>query len=500
MFIKILDTFLEFFFTISIYFAIAVAIVFPIYRWFANKESDTLKNWGRFFLPLIYIFLWVTFIYYFIILFTLVQPYAGYVSVLRSLFCTGIDGLSIFFLILTTFLFPLCILLSPARLQNQPYYVLLLLVLELLLIQVFTTLNLWWFFVFFEGTLIPIYLLIGRYGSGERRVRAANLFFVFTFVGSLLILIGLFYIYSIVGSLEYAEIKAYNFTKDDELLLWLALFASFATKVPIVPVHIWLPEAHVEAPTAGSVLLAGILLKLGSYGFIRFSIPLFPIASQYFAPLVILMGAVGVFYTALTAIRQTDVKRIIAYASISHINLIMIGLFSNTYDGVVGSVLQGISHGLVASALFFCIGHIYDRAHTRSVAHYGGLVYTIPWFSFFFCFFTMANIAIPLTSNFVGEFFLLLGSFATCTWMGVVGATGIILSAAYSLWLLNRICFGVPKTNYMAVIKDIAGNELAVHFLLLAGTFWIGTFPEFAFDVIYSAVVKIIIPVNYPAF
>jgi proton-translocating NADH-quinone oxidoreductase chain M len=355
-------------------------------------------------------------------------------------FTVGVDGISLFLIILTTLLIPLCILASWVGIKsNVKEYLIAFLVMESFLIGVFCILDLLIFYVLFESVLIPMFLIIGIWGSRERKIRAAYFFFLYTLFGSVLMLLGVLYIYAVVGTTDYETLLTFSLNPLEQKFLWLAFFASFATKVPMLPMHIWLPEAHVEAPTAGSVILAGVLLKLGTYGFIRFSLPLFPDASIYFTPLVYSMAAMAVVYTSLTAIRQTDLKRIIAYTSVAHMNLVVIGLFSYNVIGLEGSMLQSLSHGFVASALFLIIGVIYDRHHTRMVKYYGGLVHTMPIFSIIFLIFTMANIALPGTSSFVGEFLILTGIYKINTIITFISATGMILGGGYSLWLFNRV-------------------------------------------------------------
>lgn len=322
----------------------------------------------------------------------------------------GIDGISLFFVLLTTFLFPLCILASWGKMQTKSFLVCFLSI-EVLLVLVFSVLDLIWFYIFFESVLIPIFLIIGIWGSRSRKIRASYFFFVYTLIGSLFLFGAIFYIYSVVGTSHYESLLAYSFSLKEQKWLWLGFFLSFAVKVPILPFHIWLPEAHVEAPTPGSAILAGVLLKLGSYGFIRFSLPLFPDASLYFTPFIFTLSIIGLVYTSLTAIRQTDLKRIIAYTSVAHINLVVLGIFSFTSIGLHGAIMQSLSHGFVSSALFLLIGTLYDRYHSRLFLHYGGLVHLIPIFGIFFVLFTLANIALPGSSSFVGEFLLLVGLF-----------------------------------------------------------------------------------------
>ena len=303
------------------------------------------------------------------------------------------------------------------------------------------------FYVFFESVLIPMYLIIGVWGSRVRKIRAAYFFFLYTLLGSVIMLLGILYLYYQVGTTDYETLLSVLLTIQEQKLIWLAFFASFATKVPMVPVHIWLPEAHVEAPTAGSVILAGVLLKLGTYGLIRFSFPLFPEACFYFTPLVFSIAVIGVIYTSFTAIRQTDFKRIIAYTSVAHMNLVIIGMFCFNNISIEGALLQSVSHGFVASALFLIIGIVYERHHTRMVKYYGGLVHVMPIYIFIFLFFTMDNIGLPGTGSFIGEFLILTGIFKLNTTIAFFSATGMVLGGCYSLWLFNRIAYGNLKSH-----------------------------------------------------
>jgi len=323
-----------------------------------------------------------------------------------------------------------------------------------------------------------MFLIIGIWGSRERKIRAAYFFFLYTLLGSVLMLLSILYIYYQVGTTDYEVLLTFSFTSLEQKIMWFSFFASFATKVPMVPVHLWLPEAHVEAPTAGSVILAGVLLKLGTYGFIRFSFPLFPEACFYFAPFVYAMSVVGIVYTSLTAIRQSDFKRIIAYTSVAHMNLVMVGLFSFNVIGIEGAILQSLSHGFVASALFLIIGVVYDRHHTRMVKYYGGLVHTMPIYVLIFLFFTMANIGLPGTGSFVGEFLILTGSFKANTTVTFLSATGMIIGGCYSLWLFNRIAYGNLKTQYFKNYLDINKREFLIFFPLLLGTLVMGVYPN----------------------
>ena len=394
-------------------------------------------------------------------------------------FSVGIDGVSLFFILLTTLLIFLCILISWTSVKiNIKEFLIAFLVMEFFLIGVFSILDLLLFYIFFESVLIPMYLIVGVWGSRERKIRAAYFFFLYTLLGSVLMLLSILYIYYQVGTTDYEVLLTFIFSKIEQKFLWLSFFGSFATKVPMVPVHLWLPEAHVEAPTAGSVILAGILLKLGTYGFLRFSFPLFPEASFFFAPMVYLLSITGIVFTSFTAIRQTDFKRIIAYTSVAHMNLVIVGLFSFNIIGLEGAILQSLSHGFVASALFLIIGIVYERHHTRMVKYYGGLVHVMPLYTFIFLFFTMSNIGLPGTGSFVGEFLILAGSFKTNTSATFISATGMIIGGCYSLWLFNRISYGNLKVQYLKDYIDINKREAYIFLPLILGTIVIGLYPE----------------------
>lgn len=409
-----------------------------------------------------------------------------WLSSLNINFILGIDGIGLLFVVLTTLIFPICILSSWKNInKNFKEYMILLLILESLLIIVFTILDLLLFYIFFESILIPMFLMIGIWGSRRRKIRAAYLLFFYTLFGSVLMLIAIMSIYMQVGSTDYQTLLLAEFNESKQKFLWLAFFLSFASKIPMVPVHIWLPEAHVEAPTTGSVILAGILLKMGSYGFIRFSLPLFPYASLYFTPLVYMIATVSIVYTSLTAIRQTDLKRIIAYASIAHMNLIMLGLFSLNIQGIEGSLIQMISHGVVSSALFLCVGVMYDRFHSRLIKYYGGLVLVMPVFISIFLLFTFANAALPGTCNFVGELLLFTGIFQDNIFIAIFAATGIVLSGAYSLWLFNRISYGNLKVQHIKGFSDITTREFHVLLPLIFLTIFLGIYPEVLFNKIH---------------
>ena len=414
--------------------------------------------------------------------FQFVEAY-NWIESSNIIFYLGVDGISLFFILLTTLLIPICLLASWDAIKfNEKEYFIAFLAMEALVIAVFCVLDIILFYVFFESVLIPMFIIIGVWGSRERRIRAAYMFFLYTLLGSVLMLLAILYIYYQVGTTDYQILLTTTFDPEVQKLLWLAFFASFAVKVPMLPVHIWLPEAHVEAPTAGSVILAGILLKLGSYGFLRFSLPLFPYASVYFTPLIYAFACVAVIYTSLTAIRQTDLKRIIAYASVAHMNLVLIGMFVYNLQGLEGSILQQLSHGLVSGALFLCVGVIYDRHHTRLVKYYSGLAHTMPIYIAIFMFFSMANIALPGTSSFVGEFLILAGAFQTNTTVCVLSATGMILGGGYSLWLFNRVAFGNIKVQYMGAFSDVDKREFATLLPLIILTLVMGIYPEIFLD------------------
>lgn len=401
----------------------------------------------------------------------------------------GVDGISLFFVILTTLIFPLCLLASWSFDKGDiKTYLICFLSMELVLLLVFTNLDLLFFYIFFEAVLIPMFLVIGIYGSRQRKIRAAYLFFLYTLLGSLFMLIGVIYIYLFAGSTNYESLSTLNFSFYDQKWLWVAFFASFAAKVPMLPVHIWLPEAHVEAPTAGSVILAGILLKLGSYGFLRFSLGLFPEASVYFTPFVFCLGLLGVVYTSLTALRQTDLKRLIAYTSVAHMNLVIIGLFTGTVIGVEAAILQSLSHGFVSSALFLIIGVLYDRFHSRVVKYYGGLTHTMPIFIVIFLFFTMANLGLPGTSSFVGEFLLLVSAFEANSTVCFFAATSMILGGGYSLWLFNRIAYG----NIKIVGLDLNFREFIVFLPLILGTLFMGIYPKIFLCAMHASVYNLV--------
>ena len=404
-------------------------------------------------------------------------------------FILGLDGISLFFLLLTTLLMPLCLLASWSSVRsNLKEFLIAFLILDFFLIGAFCVLDLLLFYIFFESVLIPMFLIIGVWGSRERKVLAAYYFFLYTLLGSVIMLLSILYIYCQVGTTDYETLLTFSFSELEQKLLWFTFFFAFASKVPMIPVHLWLPEAHVEAPTAGSVVLAGVLLKLGVYGFIRFSLPLFPKASFFFTPLVYTVAAVGIVYTSFTAIRQTDFKRIIAYTSIAHMNLVIIGIFSFNQIGIEGAILQSLSHGFVASALFLVINVVYDRYRTRIIQYYGGLASVMPIYVTVFLFFTISNISFPGTSSFVGEFLILTGSFKVNTTITFLSALSVIIGAIYSLWLFNRIAFGNLKIQYTQKFLDVNFKEFLLFLPLIVGTLLIGVYPNVFLNPIHMSV------------
>jgi len=409
-------------------------------------------------------------------------------------FILGIDGISLFFLLLTTLLIPLCILAS-WNLNSYKFlkeFLISFLMLDFFLIGSFCSLDLLFFYIFFESVLIPMFFVIGIWGSRERKILASYYFFLYTLFGSLVMLLSIVYIYNQVGTTDYETILTFSFSNLEQKVLWLTFFLAFSSKVPMIPVHLWLPEAHVEAPTAGSIILAGVLLKLGTYGFIRFSLPFFPQASFFFTPLVYTIALIGVVFASFTAIRQTDFKRIIAYTSIAHMNLVVLGIFSFNIVGIEGAILQSLSHGFVASALFFVIGVVYERYKTRIVQYYGGLAIVMPIYITIFLFFTLSNMSFPGTGNFVGEFLILVGVFNVNQTIAFIGSLSVIIGASYSLWLFNRIAFGNLKTQYTQNFIDLNIRECIVFFPLMLGTIGVGIFPNIFLSCMHLSVSYIV--------
>ncbi len=417
----------------------------------------------------------------------------AWVPALNIGYHAGIDGISLFFVLLSTLLTPICILASWESVKVRvKEYMIAFLVLETFMVGMFCALDLTLFYIFFEGVLIPMFLIIGVWG-GKRRVYAAFKFFLYTLLGSVLMLLAIIAVYWQVGTTDLPTVmEKLDLPFTWQCWLWLAFFASFAVKVPMWPVHTWLPDAHVEAPTAGSVILAGVLLKMGGYGFLRFSIPLFPEATQYFAPLVFALSIVAVIYTSLVALVQEDMKKLIAYSSVAHMGFVTIGAFVMNMQGVQGSIFQMLSHGVVSAALFLCVGVVYDRMHTREIAAYGGLVHRMPRYAFTFLFFTLASVGLPGLSGFVGEFLVLLGAFKANTWVAFLASTSLILGAAYALWLYRKIVFGELTKDSLKGILDMNGREIAIFLPLVLLTIWMGVYPNSFLDPMAPAVDKLI--------
>ncbi len=404
----------------------------------------------------------------------------------------GVDGVSILFVLLTAFLMPICILASWKSIETRVVeYMIAFLVLETLVIGVFTALDLFLFYIFFEGTLVPMFIIIGVWG-GANRIYAAYKFFLYTLLGSVLMLLAMLWMAWQADTTSIPALKEYAFGPQAQTLLWLAFFASFAVKMPMWPVHTWLPDAHVQAPTAGSVILAGILLKLGGYGFILFNLPMFPDASLMFRPLVFALSVIAVVYTSLVAFRQTDIKKLIAYSSVAHMGFVTMGIFAGNDTGVQGAVFQMISHGLISGALFLCVGVVYDRMHTREIAFYGGLTSRMPWFAAIFLMFTMANVGLPGTSGFIGEVLTMTGAYEVSTWTALIAASGVIFSAVYALTLYRSVMFGEITNPALKAITDIDKRELALFVPLIIGTLWLGVYPAAVLDVTAASVEQIV--------
>ena len=390
----------------------------------------------------------------------------------------GVDGISILFIILTTFITPLCVVSVNDTIKNRlKDFLVAILIMESLMIGVFCSLDLVVFYLFFEGGLIPMFLIIGIWG-GEKRVYSAFKFFLYTLLGSVLMLVAIISIYWMTGTTDVTYLYNIGIDAKYQNLLWLAFFSSFAVKTPMWPVHTWLPDAHVEAPTAGSVLLAAILLKMAGYGFIRFSLGLFPIASEYFVPLVYFLSLVAIIYTSLVALMQEDMKKLIAYSSVAHMGFVTLGIFTITQQGLEGSIYQMISHGLVSAALFLSVGVLYERIHTRLINNYGGLVSIMPKYAIIFMIFTLGAVGLPGTSGFVGEFLILMGAFKKSFLVATIASLGVILAAAYMLWLYKRIIFGIVINEKLKKLKDLSKTELFILSSLAFPIIFFGFYPE----------------------
>ena len=415
----------------------------------------------------------------------------------------GVDGISILFVMLTTFMMPLVIAASWDVNTRVKEYMIAFLLLETLMLGVFMALDLVLFYLFFEAGLIPMFLIIGIWG-GKARIYASFKFFLYTFLGSVLMLVAMVAMYSDAGTTDIPALMRHTFGSDSfsilgvhvvgglQTLLFLAFFASFAVKMPMWPVHTWLPDAHVQAPTAGSVVLAAILLKMGGYGFLRFSLPMFPVGSEVMTPLVLWMSAIAIVYTSLVALVQEDMKKLIAYSSVAHMGYVTMGIFAANQQGIDGAIFQMISHGFISGALFLCVGVIYDRMHTRDIDAYGGLVNRMPAYALIFMFFTMANVGLPGTSGFVGEFLTLVGIFQVNTWVALVACSGVILSAAYALWLYRRVVLGDLIKESLRTISDMTRREKAIFAPLVVMTLLLGVYPTLVTDIIGPSVEALI--------
>ncbi len=404
----------------------------------------------------------------------------------------GVDGISMLFIILTTFLMPICILASWESIKTRvKEYMIAFLILETTMIGVFGALDVVVFYLFFEAGLIPMFLIIGVWG-GKNRVYATFKFFLYTLAGSVLMLLAILFMFFDAGTTDIPTLMQHSFDPGLQKWLWIAFFASFAVKIPMWPLHTWLPDAHVEAPTAGSVVLAAVLLKLGAYGFLRFSIPIFPDATVYFTPMVFGLSVIAIIYTSLVALMQRDMKKLVAYSSVAHMGFVTIGIFTLTSPGIQGGIIQMLSHGLVSGALFLSVGVIYDRMHTREIDAYGGLVHRMPKYAFVFMVFTLANVGLPGTSGFVGEFLVLVGAFQVNTWVALLAAFGIILSACYALWLYRRVIYGVLDKENLKNILDLNRREVLFLAPLVVTVIFFGIYPAPLLDVMAVSVENLI--------
>jgi len=407
-------------------------------------------------------------------------------------FKLGIDGISILFIVLTAFITPICIIscVNSVKIRVKEFLIAIL-ILETFMIGVFCSLDLIIFYLFFEAGLIPMFLIIGVWG-GPRRVYSAFKFFLYTLLGSILMLVAIISIYWITGTTDVLEIYEIRIPKEYQNLLWLAFFSSFAVKMPMWPVHTWLPDAHVEAPTAGSVILAAILLKMAGYGFLRFSIPMFPLASEYFTPLIYLLSVIAIIYTSLVALMQDDMKKLIAYSSVAHMGFVTLGIFTLTIQGLEGSIFQMISHGLISAALFLCIGVLYDRIHSRTISSYGGIVNYLPKYSLIFIIFVLGALGLPGTSGFLGEFLVLVGAFKKSFITAILASIGVILGAAYMLWLAKRVIFGKTTNSKIIKINDINFSESLILYILAFTIIFFGFYPAPLLDTMHVSVINLI--------
>ena len=473
-----------------------IPIIGALFVFLTRSEKDE-KNSGA-----IYISIFTSIVNFFIILFVwysidktisdfqFIEEYNWISGFIKFKF--GIDGISILFILLTAFIIPICIFSCINSVKTRlKEFLIALLVLETFIIGVFCSLDLVIFYLFFEAGLIPMFLIIGIWG-GPRKVYSAFKFFLFTLLGSVLMLVAIIAIYWISGTTDITEIYQMGIPSEYQYLLWLAFFSSFAVKLPMWPVHTWLPDAHVEAPTAGSVVLAAILLKMGGYGFIRFSVGMFPVASEYFTPLIFSLSTIAVIYTSLIALMQKDMKKLIAYSSVAHMGYVTIGIFTFNKQGIEGSIVQMFSHGLISAALFLSVGVLYDRTHSRLIKTYGGIVNLMPKYSFLFMIFVLGTLGLPGTSGFVGEFLVLVGVFKVNYLVAILASLGVILAAAYILWLYKRVVFGKMENIQLKKIKDVNLSEAAILGILSAAVLFFGFYPDPLFQTVNVSVDNLI--------
>ena len=421
---------------------------------------------------------------------------AAWIPAFNMTYRMGVDGISLFFVLLTTLLTPICVLASwDAITDRVKEYMIAFLAMETMMVGMFCALDLVVFYIFFEGVLFPMFLVIGVWG-GPRRVYAAFKFFLFTLAGSVLMLLAILAMYLESGVTSIPALMDYDFPVSMQMWLWLAFFASFAVKIPMWPVHTWLPDAHVEAPTAGSVILAGVLLKFGGYGFLRFALPMFPDASIQFAPMIFALSIVAVVYTSLVALAQIDMKKLIAYSSVAHMGFVTVGTFTFTLQGIEGAIFQMLSHGVVSAALFLIVGVVYDRVHSRDIETYGGLVHRMPAYALVFMLFMLASVGLPGTGGFVGELLVLVGAFQVSSWVAAFTATGVVLGAAYMLYLYRRVIYGKLSKDHLKAILDLSPREIAIFAPLVVAVVWMGIYPVPFLDVMHASVENLIARVD----
>ena len=421
---------------------------------------------------------------------------AAWIPAFNMTYRVGVDGISLFFVLLTTLLTPICVLASwDAIVDRVKEYIIAFLVMETMMVGMFCALDLVVFYIFFEGVLFPMFLVIGVWG-GPRRVYASFKFFLFTLAGSVLMLLAILAMYLESGVTSIPALMDHDFPVSMQIWLWLAFFASFAVKIPMWPVHTWLPDAHVEAPTAGSVILAGVLLKFGGYGFLRFALPMFPDASIQFAPLIFALSIVAIVYTSLVALAQIDMKKLIAYSSVAHMGFVTVGTYTFTLQGIEGAIFQMLSHGVVTAALFLIVGVIYDRTHSRDIETYGGLVHRMPAYALVFMVFMLASVGLPGTGGFVGELLVLVGAFQVSSWVAALTATGVVLGAAYMLYLYRRVIYGKLSKDHLRAILDLSPREIAVFAPLVVAVVWMGIYPVPFLDVMHASVENLIARVD----